>query len=208
VVSRRVISAPAPAGWYVGVDQSLTNFAAVAISGPKDMEPRTLLYKPKLTGVRRLHAIQEHLADWLKDIEFAMPIRHITMEGYAFSRQMGHALGECGAAVKLGLLEWFGIENQLSYPSVPTAAQLKMFVGLPGNAQKNLVLKAVFKKYGVDFNDDNLADAYVLAQIACSLQLGARLEYEKKVLAKVKVHAEWDSPKLLNPRQPRIKSSA
>lgn len=207
MVVRHRISVPAPEGWYVGIDQSLTNFAAVAISGPKDTEPRELLYKPKLSGVRRLHSIQEHLVDWLKDIEFAMPIRHITMEGYAYSRQMGHALGECGAAVKLALLDWFGPERQLAYPSIPTAGQVKMFVGLPGNAQKNLVLKAVYKKYGVDFSDDNLSDAYVLAQMACSLTLGARLEYEKKVLSNVKAHTEWESPKLPSPRQPRIKSS-
>lgn len=160
-----------------------------------------LVIKPKTKGARRLYDLRQALTDWL--IKFEPD--HVVMEGYAFSRQMGHTLGECGGMTKLALLDAYGPYTDLAYPTIPTTQQLKMFAGLPGNAQKNLVLKAVLKKWGLDFNDDNEADAYVLAQMACSLTLGARLEYEKKVLAKVKVHAEWEPPKL-SPRPPRTKS--
>lgn len=164
-----------------------------------------LLVRPKSKGARRLHDLRDELVNWLGTLG---PIEQITMEGYAFSRQMGHMLGECGGMIKLGLLDTFGVENKLAYPTIPTSQQLKMFAGLPGNAQKNLVLKAVLKKWGHDFNDDNEADAYVLAQIACSLTLGARLEYEKKVLAKLTEHAEWEPPKLQTTRRPtRSRSS-
>lgn len=188
---------------YLGIDQSLTTFAACIIKGQDDADPDMLVIKPKTKGARRLFEIDEQFAYWVGG---RGPIEHIAMEGYAFSRQMGHALGELGGVIKTRLLDEYGPDCQLSYPSIPTPQQVKMFAGLPGNAQKNLVLKAVFKKWGVDFNDDNEADAFVLAQIACSLQLGARLEYEKKVLAKIKVHAEWE-PLKLSPRRPRRTSS-
>ncbi|HET7110166.1 MAG TPA: hypothetical protein VFI41_04800 [Gemmatimonadales bacterium] len=162
--------------------------------------------KPKTRGVRRLWDLRDGLQDWLAKLMVEAPIEHIVMEGYGFSSQKGVVLGELGGMVKLALLDEFGVENQLAYPSIPTSQQLKMFCGLPGNAQKNLMLKAVFKKWGKDFGDDNEADAYALAKVACSLKLGPRFEYEKTVLAKIKVHAEWE-PQKLSPRRPRSRSS-
>lgn len=192
--------------WYVGIDQSLTHFAACAIRGPEDDNEEMLVMKPKVKGARRLWELRDGLVEWITKLPYPPTVEHIAMEGYAFSRQMGHTLGECGGMTKLALLDAYGPESIVAYPSIPTTQQLKMFCGLPGNAQKNLMLKAVFKKWGKDFNDDNEADAYGLAKIACSLTLGARFDYEKAVLAKIKVHAEWEPPKL-SPRRPRSKSS-
>lgn len=171
-----------------------------------DEEPVLLTLKPRTYGPRRLWELRDGLVEWLTKLQVEMPIDHIVMEGYAFSRQMGHALGECGGMAKLALLDTFGLDAQLAYPTIPTTQQMKMFAGLPGNAKKQLILKAVWQKWKVDFNDDNLADAYVLAQIAASLELGARLEYEKKVLAKLKVNSEWEPPRLTATR-PKTRSS-
>lgn len=188
---------------FVGIDQSLTHFAAISIAGPEDPEYRLLVVKPKTHGPRRLWELRDALSDWLD--EGGKPTA-IAMESYGFSSQKAAVLGELGGMVKLALLDLYGLDSELSYPALPTPQQLKMFAGLPGNAKKNLVLKAVFQKWGIDFNDDNEADAYVLAKIACSLVHGARFEYEKKVLAKIKVHAEWEQPKL-SPSRPRRTSS-
>jgi len=201
-------TASKPAGGnYVGIDQSLTHFAAAAIRGPEDDSENMLVIKPKSKGARRLYDIRDELTEWLSTIYAEEGIDHIVMEGYAFSRQMGHALGECGGMIKLALLDTFGYENELGYPTIVTPQQLKMFCGLAGNAQKNLVLKAVFQKWGKDFADDNEADAYALAKIACSLSTGARFEYEKKVLAKIKVHAEWE-PLKLSPSRPAARRTS
>lgn len=182
---------PAPERWFVGIDQSLTAFAAAAVRAPGDTEPSILLVRPRTRGARRLWDLRDCLVDWLGGLG---DVAHVSMEGYAFSRQMGHALGECGGMTKLALLDAYGPDALLAYPTIPTPAQLKMFVGLAGNAKKNLMIKAVFQKYGMDFDDDNVADAFVLAQISASLELGARFEYQQKVLAKIGVHAEWEQP--------------
>ncbi len=43
---------------------------------------------------------------------------------------------------------------------------LKKFVTGDGRAKKDLMLLKVYKKWGVEFSDDNLADAYGLARHA------------------------------------------
>jgi crossover junction endodeoxyribonuclease RuvC len=44
----------------------------------------------------------------------------------------------------------------------PTA--LKKFITGKGNAKKELMLMKIFKRYGLEFENNNLADAYALAR--------------------------------------------
>ena len=44
--------------------------------------------------------------------------------------------------------------------------QLKKFITGTGRCKKNLMLLKVYKKYGIEFSDDNLCDAYGLARFA------------------------------------------
>ena len=43
---------------------------------------------------------------------------------------------------------------------------LKKFVTGKGNSKKDLMLLKTYKKWGVEFEDDNLCDAYGLARMA------------------------------------------
>lgn len=43
-------------------------------------------------------------------------------------------------------------------------SQLKKFISGNGAAKKELMLKEVYKKWGVDYNDNDLCDAYCLAR--------------------------------------------
>lgn len=38
-----------------------------------------------------------------------------------------------------------------------------------GNADKNIVIKEVYKRWQFDTNDDNIADAFVLNRIGCQM---------------------------------------
>jgi len=49
---------------------------------------------------------------------------------------------------------------------VISPSSLKKFMTGKGNCKKDLVLLNVYKKFGVEFCDSNLADAYVLARMA------------------------------------------
>lgn len=190
----------------------MTAFAGVAVRGTDDEKPELLLLRSKQHGPRRMSELRYFFTAWLSTLLETAPIAHVAMEGYANGARFGReAMGAIGEATKLWLFDTLG-DSEQSYPSIVEPMQLKSFIDLarPGQGKKQLILKALLQKYNVDFDDDNIADAYVLAQIAASLELGARFEYQKKVLAKIKVHAEWTpltaSP--LIPTRPRGRSSA
>lgn len=66
--------------------------------------------------------------------------------------------------------------------------QLKKHVTGKGAGQKSVVLREVYKKYGIDCKDDNQADAAALAHIARDLLTGASddwPEYRKEVMKKI-----------------------
>lgn len=50
-----------------------------------------------------------------------------------------------------------------------TPSQLKKFVTGKGNVDKNVVMKAVYKRFQIDTDDDNTADAVVLGHIGLAL---------------------------------------
>jgi crossover junction endodeoxyribonuclease RuvC len=50
-----------------------------------------------------------------------------------------------------------------------TPSQLKKFVTGKGNADKSVVMKEVYKRFSIDTDDDNTADAVVLGHIGMTL---------------------------------------
>ena len=59
---------------------------------------------------------------------------------------------------------------------------LKKYVtGKGQGVKKNQILLNVYKKWGVEFMDDNAADSYALARIAAGM---ADLSYEKEIITK------------------------
>ena len=50
-----------------------------------------------------------------------------------------------------------------------TPSQLKKFATGKGNVDKNVVIKEVYKRFGIDTDDDNTADAVVLGYIGLAL---------------------------------------
>lgn len=147
---------------YVGIDQSYSGFA-VTILNASTNEPEVHLGKfppgRHGTGVDRLlvieHWLQQKLSDW--DVD------HACLEGYANGSKFGREIaGELGYAVKRSLR----YHPQKLYPTIVPPTSLKKFVTGKGNAKKNEMLLGVFKRWGVEFTDDNEADSYALARLA------------------------------------------
>jgi crossover junction endodeoxyribonuclease RuvC len=83
----------------------------------------------------------------------------ISIEGMAFNAR-GRAVFD------LGYLGYRLREEFIRYIEVePTPNQLKKFCLDKGQGKKNLILQQVYKRWGEEFQDDNIADAYVLARI-------------------------------------------
>lgn len=155
---------------FMGIDQSYSGFAVALIF---ESSYRVEVYKSELKGTDRLKDIQRYLREIIAGYE----VQDVAMEGYAYGVQMAHMAGELGGMVKLTLLE-YGI-----YPLIVAPSMLKKYVtGKGTGVQKNQMLLNIYKKWGIEFTDDNAADAYALAKLASG---GAETAYEKEVVKKL-----------------------
>lgn len=194
---------------YVGIDQSYSGFAFVSIDADgTDVSGNLKSFDPKKnTGIERLLSIYQHLFNMFCETN---DVAHICMEGYAPSSKFGREqAGELGAIVKLAIYDFFdrfGLARRptsdpdrppedpggdLRYPTIVQTTGLKKFVTGSGAAKKSGMMLAVYKKWGFETNDDNLADAFGLAQIALAVSTGnTNYAYEKAVLAALTPHTE------------------
>jgi crossover junction endodeoxyribonuclease RuvC len=162
----------------IGIDQSYSGFG-VTFMDVESGAYRTVVFKGDGIGVDRLVDISEKLGTL---IDAHVPARAtdvvVAMEGYAFGSQMANMAGELGAAVKLQLRDLFH-KYHGRYPYIIPPTVLKKYVtGKGTGVQKNQILLHVFKKWGVEFNDDNAADSYALAHLVAGK--GA-LTYEREI---------------------------
>lgn len=171
----------------IGIDQSLTGFAAVALD---DTAIHMLRITPKQRGVRRLMEIRCEFRLWLDQIP--SDIEHICMEGYANGAKFGReGMGEIGGLTKVVLAEHFGLADRVGFPTFVQPLQVKMFAG-DTKAKKDDLKLLVYKKWGATLYDDNLCDAYILAKIAKAMVVEPELVYEKTVISKLQDKNEWE----------------
>lgn len=143
---------------WMGIDQSLTGFAVTFID--KDDKYMTYVYKAEDTGIKRLFNIETWLCDLLKkykiiDIALESPVK------------MSHAAiisGELYATVRLALYKNCKEPGRAPLQVAPPVLK-KYVTGKGTGVQKNQMLLQVYKKWDVEFNDDNAADSYGLARI-------------------------------------------
>jgi Holliday junction resolvasome RuvABC endonuclease subunit len=158
----------------IGIDQSLTGFALSAVSVELPTEHMTWVYKSPYSGVQRLDDIQTFLYDrieWLKERENT-PI-DVAMEGTVLASQAALVLGELAATVKLFFFEHFfetnnyfpAFDQVLRTPLQVPPMTLKKYATGKGTAKKQEMLLQMYKRWGVEFNDDNAADAYALGRL-------------------------------------------
>lgn len=64
------------------------------------------------------------------------------------------------------------LRNHLLVNSIPfeitPPTSLKKYITGKGTAKKNIIIKEIYKRWGIDFDSDDLADAYGLARMVCS----------------------------------------
>ena len=103
------------------------------------------------------------LVEWLKPM--LRPGLLVVIEGFAF-----HAQGK--AVLQLAGLQYL-VRHQLFQNGTPfrliTPNQGKKFLTGKHNADKNVILKEVFKRYRIDVDDHNVADAINMNRIGQAL---------------------------------------
>jgi Holliday junction resolvasome RuvABC endonuclease subunit len=162
----------------IGIDQSLTGFALSVVSVEFPNLHKTWVFKPEYRGVQRLLEISM----WIdgKFIECGIKgwkVKDVAMEGTVLASQSALVLGELSATVKLALLKQGVLPLQIP------PMTLKKYATGKGTAKKQEMLLQIYKRWGVEFNDDNAADAYSLARLASGAAIDA---IERETQEKIK----------------------
>jgi Holliday junction resolvasome RuvABC endonuclease subunit len=164
----------------LGMDPSLTGFGLTAIC-PDTWRFESWLYRSKQRGVERLRDIRDWLNVTLSDlVNNDFVILDAAVEDTVLASYSATTMGELSGMVRMFCAE--SLEGSAQYPMKVPPTVVKKYATDRGNAKKAEVLLAVFKKWGVEFRDDNLADSYVLARICAQ---SAETAYEAQVLAKL-----------------------
>ena len=145
----------------IGLDLSLTGTGLVVLdSTGKVYEAITI--KSKLQDMERLAFIRGTIGQMLTKHEPVMAC----LEGYSMGSRAGQlaSIGELGGVVKLLLHR-----NKYRY-AIAAPTQLKKFATGKGNCMKDGIMMHVYKRWGYEAKDNNIADAYVLAKIAMALE--------------------------------------
>jgi hypothetical protein len=176
----------------IGIDQSLTGFALTALNVSEPDKYQTWVYKSDHRGVRRLADIQ-----WWLENKFDLLDKQgcrateIAMEAAILASPTSLMLGELAGMVKLSCWNYFDANNNSAIPfpdrmrvplQIPPMT-LKKYAAGKGNAKKQEMLMQIFKRWGIEFNDDNAADSYALARLASGSAQGA---IETQVVEQIK----------------------
>lgn len=164
----------APHDIVLGIDPSLTGFAMCALH-PEGQYQFWLIRSSK-RGVDRLADIQNQLSMVMTKLSIRrFTFVSVCMEGYSFGAQNNReVLGELGGVVKVTLRSALQRNHpEGAYPTIVQPTALKKFVTGTGSAKKSEMLKAVYKRWGIDVADDNLADAYGLARMSLAVAFGS-----------------------------------
>lgn len=157
----------------VGMDLSL-NHTGVAIR--TDATLHTDVLEPsKLGELDRLHWIITQVGELSRGSDL------VVLEGFSFASKgnIAYQLGGLGFGVRVWLHK-HAIPFQVVAPQA-----VKKFVTGKAGADKNIVLKELYKRFQIDVDDDNIADACVLVLIGECL-LGMReptTQAQREVLA-------------------------
>lgn len=161
---------------FVGIDPSLS---CTGVSLVTSGSACTLRLEPKqLRGPNRLDWFYQHVRLLISSTAPDM----VAIEGYAFGAQaQHHALGELGGVIRLALLHE-AVPFVVAPPTV-----LKKFATGKGNADKAAVSKELYKRFAIDFDNNDEVDAAGLAVLAMAHagRMGTVTKEQQLTLAKV-----------------------
>ncbi len=150
---------------FVGVDQSLQEPGVVVLTTEGEFYRGASLRTKKERGAARLGSIARFIRDTVGADNFVVAA---AIEGPSLgSTHREFDLGEASGVAKLALNLFWGNE-----PFVVEPVRLKYFATGHWQAEKEDVIHAVKSLWGCALDNDNVADAYVLARIAYGMVNG------------------------------------
>ena len=145
---------------FIGLDLSLNGTGVVTLDEEKNVLVQELITSsPKQQMEPRLIGIRDNI---IKLIDDPKQPKSVYIEGLSYA-SVGSSNAELAAIHYLVRIYLY--EKNTDF-SIVTPPQLKKFVTGKGNSKKSLMIKNVYKNFGFDTEDDNIADAYGLARMA------------------------------------------
>lgn len=144
---------------FVGMDPSYNGFAIVMVDKEGEIVDQILLKsKTQDEPEDRIMALEKGFSF----VPSIIGLESIYIEGPSFSSKGAFML-------QMGALHYylriFFRKNNADF-KVVTPTELKKYVSGKGTAKKELMLLKTYKKWGIEFEDNNLCDAYGLARMA------------------------------------------
>lgn len=153
---------------YCGIDPSLTGTGVVVLDVACNiLEQRLISTKPYNCDYSTEYRMKDITAELTKILLLPSSYRveFVCIEGLSFNSKGQSAAQLFGLAYYIR--HWL-LDNNFMYKEVPPTV-LKKFVAGTGKCQKDLMLLKTYKKFGVEFSDHNLCDAYGLARYGAEL---------------------------------------
>ena len=146
---------------FVGLDPSYSSTGLIVLD-----QNEKLIKQENFSIVKgkKIESVEECLVEYERKIEFIPKIHNlygVYIEGPSFQSN-GQAVLQMGALHYFTRLLLF--KNKVNF-QVIAPNSLKKFI-CKGNAKKELVLLKVYKRWGEEFEINDLADAYGLARMA------------------------------------------
>lgn len=161
----------------MGIDLSLVGTGVVVLEEGKQFKQKLIKSKPvgdkPIDEVKRIRKIVEEIELMVGEHSPAMAV----IEGMAFMARNTTAL------VQLAALNYMTRAMLVDY-SVPfiivAPTSLKKFITGSGAAKKDVMLIETYKRYKASILDDNVCDAYGLAQIGKALMDTLKGKYNQR----------------------------
>ena len=163
---------------------------ALVIDDPNDFA--CWVYKSPHFGIERLLDIQEWMIARFDELG-KKNIKNVAMEGTVLASQAALVLGELSALVRITLHGYCKGIEEAQYPLKVPPMTLKKFAAGKGNAKKQEMLLQIYKRWGIEFNNDNAADSYALARLASGNSIN---QVEKDIINQMKDPKYRDQPRL------------
>jgi len=141
-------------GMVMGIDPSFTGTGIIKLD-----DKTGDIFHSKLIKTNAKYTVPQRAQQIIKEIQKAglEDIRVMVIEGFSY--------GSAGnAVIGMGYLG-YRIREMLEELKLPFIEPAPSYATGKGNCGKDLILQQVYKRWGVEFTNNNLADAYVLAQI-------------------------------------------
>lgn len=145
---------------FVGLDPSITGTGLIILDRKENIVEQKLFSCKDANGVT-----EKELIKYEKEISFIPNIaglEAVYIEGPAY-QATGQRILQMGAIHFITRVLLF--KRKVNF-KVIAPKSLKKFVANNGNAKKELMLLKTYKRWGVEFTDNNLCDAYGLARLA------------------------------------------